>query len=67
MNTGKTKWFDKKKGYGFITRDDGKDFFVHYKNINVTGFKTLEPEQAVTFDVKEDTKGPQAVNVTPTK
>lgn len=64
---GKTKWFDKKKGYGFITRDDGKDFFVHYSNIDVTGFKTLEKDQPVTFEVKEDAKGPQAVSVVPTK
>lgn len=70
-NKGKVKWFDRKKGYGFITREDGKDFFVHYSNIKIVdahgveceGFKSLEKDQAVSFDVKDDAKGPQAINV----
>lgn len=63
--TGTTKWFQRDKGYGFITRDDAKDFFVHFSNIKMDGYKTLEKGQKVRFEVKEDPKGPQAVNVTP--
>lgn len=62
---GTTKWFDRKKGYGFLTRDDGKDFFVHFSNIVMDGYKTLEKGQKVEFGVREDAKGPQAVNVIP--
>ena len=62
---GVTKWFDKKKGYGFVTSDDGKDFFIHFSNISMEGYKVLEKGQKVRFEVKPDVKGPQAVNVSP--
>ncbi len=62
--TGKVKWFNDKKGYGFITRDDtGTDVFVHYTAINEPGFKTLSEGQAVEFEIIEGAKGPQAANV----
>lgn len=64
MNTGKVKWFNAEKGYGFITGEDGKDVFVHYSSINVDGFKTLEEAQTVTYDVIESDRGKQASNVT---
>ena len=64
MSTGKVKWFNQEKGFGFITNDeDGKDIFVHFSAINAEGFKTLEEGQAVTFDVEDSDRGPQAVNV----
>ena len=64
MSTGKVKWFNQEKGFGFITNDeDGKDIFVHFSAINAEGFKTLEEGQAVTFDVEESDRGPQAANV----
>lgn len=65
MSTGKVKWFNAEKGYGFITSDDGTDVFVHFSSINVDGFKTLNEGQAVTFDVESDARGQKAVNVTP--
>jgi CspA family cold shock protein len=66
MATGKVKWFNDQKGYGFIQRDDGgKDLFVHHSAINASGFRSLAEGQAVTFDVVEDTKGPKAQNVVP--
>ncbi|MCX7795045.1 MAG: cold-shock protein [bacterium] len=64
MSKGKVKWFNAQKGYGFITRDDGKDVFVHYSAIKGQGYRTLEEEQRVEFDVVQGEKGPQAVNVT---
>ncbi|MEF9967468.1 MAG: cold-shock protein [Longicatena sp.] len=64
MSTGKVKWFNAEKGYGFITSDDGKDIFVHYTSIQGDGFKTLEEGQAVNFDVVEGDRGQQASNVT---
>ena len=64
MATGKVKWFNAEKGYGFITTDDGKDVFVHYSAIKGDGFKTLDEGQSVTFDITESDRGPQASNVT---
>jgi len=60
---GKVKWFNEAKGYGFIQRDDGQDFFVHYTSIQGTGFRTLSKGQRVSFDVVESEKGPKATNV----
>lgn len=65
MNNGTVKWFNGTKGYGFITGEDEKDYFVHFSAINVDGFKTLDEGQAVTFDIENGQKGPQATNVTP--
>ncbi len=62
--TGKVKWFNAEKGYGFITRDDGeKDVFVHYSAILGSGFKTLKEGDAVEFEVVQGDKGPQAKDV----
>ena len=63
MKTGTVKWFDSKKGFGFISCDDGKDVFVHFSAINSDGFKTLEEGQKVKFEVVEGARGPQAANV----
>jgi CspA family cold shock protein len=63
MATGKVKWFNEKKGFGFISRDDGDDVFVHFSEINSAGFKTLAENQEVSFDIKEGPKGLQASNV----
>lgn len=63
MATGKVKWFNAEKGYGFITSDDGTDIFVHYSAIQGEGFKTLDEGQAVSFDVSQSDRGPQASNV----
>jgi CspA family cold shock protein len=62
---GRVKWFDEKKGFGFIEREDGNDVFVHFKAINGEGYKTLTEGQEVEFDVEDGPKGPQASNVTP--
>ncbi|WP_304580515.1 cold-shock protein [Dubosiella newyorkensis] len=64
MNTGKVKWFNAEKGYGFITGEDGKDVFVHYSSIKCDGFKTLEEGQTVTYDVIESNRTQQASKVT---
>ncbi|MDY5233177.1 MAG: cold-shock protein [Faecalicoccus sp.] len=64
MNTGKVKWFNAEKGYGFITGEDGKDVFVHYSSISAEGFKTLDEGQTVTYDIIESDRGKQASNVT---
>lgn len=61
---GKVKWFDAKKGYGFITAEDGTDVFVYFNGINAEGFKTLNQGDEVSFDLKQGDRGPQAVNVT---
>ena len=61
--TGKVKWFNAEKGYGFIQRENGKDLFVHFSAIKADGFKTLEEGQAVEFDVVNGDRGEQAANV----
>lgn len=63
METGKVKWFNADKGFGFIERENGNDVFVHYSAIESEGFKTLDEGQIVEFDVVEGSKGPQAANV----
>ena len=63
MPSGSVKWFDAKKGWGFITQENGEDIFVHYKNIVGEGFRSLRDGEQVTFDVIEGRKGPQASNV----
>ncbi len=65
MAEGKVKWFDEKKGFGFIEQEDGPDVFVHYSAISGDGFKTLQEGQRVTFDISDGDKGPQATNVLP--
>jgi CspA family cold shock protein len=65
MTTGSVKWFNESKGFGFISPSDGgKDVFVHFSAIQGSGFKSLAEGQAVTFDVEDGPKGPQATNVT---
>ena len=61
--TGKVKMFNKEKGFGFITTDEGKDVFFHYSAILVDGFKTAEAGEAVEFDVEESERGPRAINI----
>ena len=64
MATGKVKWFDSTKGFGFIAPDDGsKDVFAHHTAIAGDGYKSLQEDQAVTYDVIEGAKGPQASNI----
>ncbi len=65
--TGTVKWFDSKKGYGFITEESGKEVFVHYSGIVAGGFKSLNEGQTVEFEVADGAKGEQAVNVTVVK
>ncbi|MGA9120286.1 MAG: cold shock domain-containing protein [Bacteroidota bacterium] len=64
MEKGTVKWFNNAKGYGFITRVNGEDLFVHFKSIVGEGFKTLKQGEEVEFDVEKGEKGFQAVNVT---
>ncbi len=64
MVKGVVKWFNEKKGYGFLSQEDGDDVFVHYSSIQGDGFKTLKEGDPVEFEVQEGPKGPQAVNVT---
>lgn len=61
---GTVKWFNGTKGYGFISREDGADVFVHYSAIQTQGFRTLEEGQKVEFSIEKGPKGLQAVNVT---
>ncbi|MDA8079569.1 MAG: cold-shock protein [Nitrospiraceae bacterium] len=63
MVKGTVKWFNESKGYGFITREDGGDVFVHYSEIQANGFKTLAEGQTVAFEIADGPKGPKAVNV----
>ncbi len=61
---GKVKWFDEDKGYGFIARDDGgEDVFLHFSELNQEGFKTIDEDAAVEFEVEEGPKGPKASDV----
>jgi CspA family cold shock protein len=64
MATGKVKWFNNSKGYGFIEKEGGGDVFVHYTAIQGDGFKTLNEGQLVEFELTQGDKGPQAINVT---
>ena len=61
--TGKVKWFDAAKGFGFIQTEEGKDVFVHYTGIVKEGFKRLDENQEVEFEITEGKRGPQATNV----
>ncbi len=63
MKTGTVKWFNAKKGYGFISDEEGKDIFVHFSALEMPGFKVLEEGEKVEFEVVEGEKGPQAAKV----
>ena len=63
MVKGNVKWFNEKKGYGFLSREDGDDVFVHYSALEKKGFKTLREGQSVEFEIQDGPKGPQAINV----
>ena len=66
MARGTVKWFNAEKGFGFIAQDGGgEDVFVHYSSIQTNGYKSLDENQKVEFDVTQGTKGPQAENVRP--
>ena len=60
---GTVKWFNNRKGYGFICKEDGSDIFVHYSSIDAPGFKTLDPGEEVNFEVEDTDRGPEARNV----
>lgn len=62
---GTVKWFNDEKGFGFIQQESGPDVFVHFSAINAEGRRTLQENQAVTFEITDGDKGPQANNVTP--
>jgi len=64
MANGVVKWFNEKKGYGFIEQENGPDLFVHHSGISGSGFKSLNEGQRVSFDIEEGPKGSRAVNVT---
>ena len=64
MINGTVKWFDEKKGFGFIEQENGPDVFVHHSAINAIGFKSLRDGDRVTFDVEKGPKGLSAINVT---
>ena len=63
MASGKVKWFDNKKGFGFIEHESGRDVFVHHTSISGQGFKTLNEGEIVDFEIVESDKGPKAQNV----
>ncbi len=63
MESGKVKWFNSEKGFGFIEREGGEDVFVHFSAIQGEGYKTLDEGQEVTFEIESGQRGPQAVNV----
>jgi cold shock protein len=65
MTTGVVKWFNSEKGYGFISQEGGPDVFVHFSAIAGSGYRNLEENQQVEFDVTQGQKGPQAANVRP--
>jgi CspA family cold shock protein len=63
LATGIVKWFNNKKGYGFINEESGRDIFVHFSSINMDGYKSLNEGEQVDFEVEESTRGPEAKNV----
>ena len=63
MTKGTVKWFNDRKGYGFIEQEDGSDVFVHHSGIDASGFKSLDEGDQVTFDLEQGKKGPAAINV----
>ena len=63
MANGTVKWFNEKKGYGFIEQEEGPDVFVHHSGIEAEGFRTLNEGDRVTFEIEQGQKGPAAVNV----
>ncbi|MCK5257730.1 MAG: cold-shock protein [Deltaproteobacteria bacterium] len=63
MTKGTVKWFNEKKGFGFLSQEDGDDVFVHYSSIQSSGFKNLDEGQSVEFEVQDGPKGLQAVNL----
>jgi CspA family cold shock protein len=65
MELGKVKWFDSKKGFGFILGEDGKDIFVHFSNIRMEGFKTLTEGQEVRYEIYDGERGLHAKDVMP--
>jgi CspA family cold shock protein len=63
LATGIVKWFNNKKGYGFINEEGGRDIFVHFSSINMDGYKSLNEGEQVAFEVEESSRGPEAKNV----
>ncbi len=63
MANGTVKWFNDRKGYGFINETEGRDIFVHFSSIDMPGFKTLAEGERVIFDIEESDRGPEAKNV----